>query len=365
MAKLKEIIGNLEQLAHPSLQESYDNSGLIIGNPDIEVTGVIVCLDSTPEVIQEAVERGCNVVIAHHPIIFSGLKKINGKNYIERTVMQAIKNDIAIYAIHTNLDNVSHGVNGEICRQLGITETRVLSPKSGILNKIVVFVPNDHKDKVLDAMFLAGAGCISDYGECSFQLDGTGSFKAGDNSKPFVGEKNVRHYEQEVRVEVIALASKRESILKAAKASHPYEEMAYDVYSLHNLTDDVGSGMIGKLIEPLSSVEFLKLLKNKMKTSVVRHTTLTTDLIHVVAVCGGSGSFLIDDAISNGADILVTADLKYHQFFDADSRIILADIGHYESEQFTIQLLHNRIAEKFTTFATHLSGVNTNPVLYF
>lgn len=365
MTKLAEIIDWLEQFAHPSLQESYDNSGLIVGSPEMEVKGVMVCLDSIPEVIDDAIRTGCNVVMAHHPIIFSGLKKINGKNYIERAIIKAIKNEIAIYAIHTNLDNVSTGVNAEICRRLGLTETSVLSPKSGLLNKIVVFVPLEHKSKVLDAMFNAGAGNISDYDECSFQTEGTGSFRAGANANPFVGEKYTRHHEKEVRLEVIAPTFKNSAIIGAARSVHPYEEMAYDIYNLKNISDNIGSGMIGKLPQSLHPIEFLNLLKNNMKVKVVRHTAFTSDQIRTVAVCGGSGSFLIDDAIRKGADILVTADLKYHQFFDADGRIILADIGHFESEQFTIQLLHDRIAEKFTTFATHLSGVDTNPVLYF
>lgn len=364
MLKLREIISFLEKMAPPALQESYDNSGLITGHADMEISGAVICLDSTPEVIEDAIAKGCNLVIAHHPIIFSGLKKINGKNYIERAIIKAIKHDVAIYAIHTNLDNVIDGVNGEICRRLGLTDKRILSPKSGTLRKIVVFVPEDHKSNVMDAMFSAGAGNISDYSECSFSSPGTGTFKAGENSSPFVGGKGERHHEPEARLEMIFPAYLTNKIVDAARSVHPYEEMAYDIYELANKSVQTGSGMIGRLAEPMDGESFLRFLKQNMNCKVIRHTQFLERPVSTIAVCGGSGSFLIGESISSGADVLVTSDIKYHQFFDADGKIMIADIGHYESEQFTIQLIHNRIAEKFPTFATHLSGV-TNPVLYF
>ncbi len=362
---LKEIIGYLEQLAPPSLQESYDNSGLITGHPEMEISGAIICLDSTEDVIDEAISKKCNLVIAHHPIVFSGLKKITGKNYIERTVIKAIRNEIAIYAIHTNLDNVAMGVNKKIGEKLGLIHTRILEPKAGNLLKMVVFVPVSHEEKLRNAMFEAGAGKIGDYDECSFQVNGNGTFRAGLGTKPFAGEIGKRHSEPEVRIETILPDFLLNSVVASMKSAHPYEEVAYDLFSLKNEWLEVGSGLIGELPEAMEPIAFLKMLKINMKTDCVRHTTLGEKQIRKVALCGGSGSFLLKRAMAEKADILVTADFKYHQFFDAEGRIIIADIGHYESEQFTGELLNDWLRQKFPTFASHLTEVITNPVQYF
>ncbi len=362
---LKEIISHLEQLAPPSLQESYDNSGLITGSPDMEISGAIICLDSTEDVINEAIRKNCNLVIAHHPIIFSGLKKITGKNYIERTIIKAIRNEIAIYAIHTNLDNVTAGVNQKIAEKLGLLHTRILEPKAGNLLKIAVFVPVSHEESVRMAMFEAGAGKIGNYDECSFQVSGTGTFRAGSGSNPFVGQIGERSSEPEVRIETILPDYLLNQVVASMKSVHPYEEVAFDLFPLKNDWSEIGSGLIGELPEAMEPIAFLKMLKINMKTDCVRHTALGEKKIKKVAVCGGSGSFLLPNAMAEKADILVTADFKYHQFFDADGRIIIADIGHYESEQFTGELLNDWLRQKFPTFASHLTEVITNPVQYF
>ena len=362
--QLSEIIKAIEAFAPLSYQESYDNAGLITGNPAQEITGALICLDSIEEVIDEAIREKCNLVIAHHPIIFSGLKKINGKNYVERTIIKAIKNDIAIYAAHTNLDNVQQGVNFKIAEKLGLKNCSVLEPKSGLLKKLVTFCPIDKAAEVRDALFKAGAGKIGNYDECSYNLEGIGTFRAGEGTKPFVGEQNIQHQEPETRIETIFPSQLQSTILKALLTSHPYEEVAYDIYPLENEYKKVGSGLVGELEEPQDELTFLKNLKPLLKTNCVRYTAVTGKKIKKVAVCGGSGSFLIKNAISAGADVFVTADLKYHQFFDAEGKILLADVGHFESEQFTGEIFYDLLIEKFPTFAVRLSKTNTNPVNY-
>ena len=362
--KIKKIINYLETIAPTSYQESYDNAGLIVGNPDMEATGAIICLDSIEAVIDEAIEKGCNLVIAHHPIVFSGLKRFNGRTYIERVVMKAIKNDIAIYASHTNLDNVKVGVNAKICEKIGLKNIQILSPKKGRLKKLYTFVPTAQSDKVRNALFEAGAGQIGNYDEASFNLVGAGTFRANEGANPHVGDIGKRHYEAEVKIEVIFEDYKERKIVSALKKNHPYEEVAYDVVTLDNDDNNVGSGMIGELENPMTEKAFLLHLKNEMNTPVIRHTAFNNKKVKRVAVCGGAGSFLLNKAIGQKADVFVTGDYKYHQFFDADGKIIIADIGHYESEQFTIELFYEFLIKKFSNFAFYLTEVNTNPVKY-
>jgi len=362
---IQDITSFLEKMAPPFLQESYDNAGLITGNSNWECTGIITSLDATEAVVLEAIEKKCNLIVAHHPIIFSGLKKITGKNYVERTIITAIKNDIAIYAIHTNLDNVLQGVNGKIADQLGLINRQVLQPRTGILKKLFTFVPVEHAEKVRSAIFAAGGGHISNYSECSFNTEGSGTFKAGEGSDPFVGEIGKRHTENEIRIEVIFPAWAEKAVYQAMVAAHPYEEVAYDIISLNNTTTFIGSGLVGELPEKTTEAAFLYLIKEKFKLSVIKHTALTGKSVQKVALCGGAGSFLIDAAIGAGADFYISSDIKYHEFFDADCRLVVADIGHYESEQYTIDLLFDILREKFLTFAVLKTSVNTNPVHYF
>ena len=364
MTHLHELIAHLEAFAPPSLQESYDNSGLIVGDPKTEVKGVLIALDCIEAVVDEAISTGCNVIVAHHPIVFSGMKRFNGKNYVERTVMKAIKNDIAIYAIHTNLDNVRLGVNRKIAERLGLSNLRILSPKRGLLRKLVTFVPLAEAETARKALFAAGAGGIGNYDECSFNLTGTGSFRPNEAANPTVGELNIHQRVEEERMEVIFESWKEAAVLAALRKSMTYEEIAYDIYSLENAHQMVGAGMIGELENPVAEQEFLLHVKKSMQTGCVRHTRLTGKMVIKVAICGGSGSFLLNDAKKAGADIFVTADFKYHEFFDAEEALVIADIGHFESEQFTGELIHSLILEKFTTFAVRLTGVNTNPLQY-
>ncbi len=361
---ISDVTSYLESLAPLSLQENYDNAGLITGNSETRVTGVLVCLDSIESVVDEAIALKCNLIIAHHPIIFSGLKKINGNNYIERTIIKAIKNDIAIYAIHTNLDNISEGVNAIFAKKLGLTECKILSPKRGYLKKLVTYVPTEHADLLRKVLFEAGAGEIGNYDHCSFNLEGTGTFRGNADTNPFVGMPEVDHSEAETRIEVIFASYLERKILSALLKNHPYEEVAYDIYVLDNKHQNIGSGMIGILENQQNETDFLRFVKEVMRCGAVKHTALLGKPIKKVAICGGSGSFLLGDAVSAGADIFISSDFKYHQFFDADQKIVIADIGHYESEQFTIELLSAVLTKKFVTFAVHFSKIITNPVNY-
>jgi dinuclear metal center YbgI/SA1388 family protein len=363
--KLSQLTNYLESIAPLAYQEDYDNAGLIVGNPDQEIRQVLISLDCIEAVVDEAIATNCQVIVSHHPIVFKGLKKFNGKTYVERVVEKAIRNDIAIYAIHTNLDSVLTGVNARICEILGVENCRILAPKHGILKKLVTYVPVSHADQVRNALFTAGAGNIGNYSECSFSAEGSGTFKGNEDSDPYVGEPGVRHTEEELRVETVYPANLESKILMALILAHPYEEVAYDLYVLTNQHQQVGSGMVGELDQPVDAEDFLFGLKEKMHAHVIRHTAFTGKQIKKVAVCGGSGSFLLKHAIAAGADIFITADYKYHEFFDAEGKITIADIGHFESEQFTQQLLHEMIQKKFTALPIRLTSVNTNPVRYF
>lgn len=365
MYLIKDIVSVLENLAPPVYSESYDNTGLLCGNREWKCSGALITLDCIEPVIDEAISLGCNLVIAHHPIIFSGLKKITGSNYVERTIIKAIKNDIAIYAIHTNLDNVYHGVNQKICEKLGLINLRILQPKRGTLSKLVTFCPKDKSPEVLEALFAAGAGQIGNYSECSFNLDGAGTFKANESADPYVGEKGKRHYENETRMEVIFESANESLVMTALRNSHPYEEIAYYLTRLENEHQLIGSGMKGEFPNPLDESDFLKLLYDSFRLKVIRHTAFTGVKIKQVAVCGGSGSFLLKSALSSDVQAFITADFKYHQFFDADGKILIADIGHYESEQFTGELIADVLRKNLPTFALHLTKQHTNPVYYY
>ncbi|QCK15839.1 Nif3-like dinuclear metal center hexameric protein [Mangrovivirga cuniculi] len=364
MTKIKDVINYLETWAPPSLQEGYDNSRLIVGNPSDEISNVLITLDCVEEVVEEAIEKGANLIIAHHPIVFKGLKSLTGKNYVERTVIKAIKNDIAIYAIHTNLDNVVTGVNAKLAEKIGLSNLKILQPKNNNLQKLVVFVPESHAEKVLTAMGEAGAGQIGDYKNCSFSVKGTGSFQPTDNANPYIGESGKLEKVEEKRIEVLVPRHLSGNILNAAKNAHPYEEMAYYLNDLSNVNQETGSGMIGTLEEEMDSKEFLLLLKEKLNLKTIRHTNLVNKKVRKIGLCGGAGSFLLSRAKSSGCDIYITGDFKYHEFFDAEDKIIIADIGHYESEVFTKELIKEKLYKKFTNIAFNLSEFNSNPVNY-
>lgn len=363
--KVSEVIQHLENFAPLYYQESYDNAGLITGDSLWECSGIIIALDATEEVIKEAVEKKCNLVVAHHPIVFKGLKKINGKNFVEKAIIAAIKNDIAVYAIHTNLDNVKKGVNKKIADKLNLINLKILQPKEALLKKLVTFVPIDEAEKLRVALFSAGGGHIGNYSECSFNTEGAGTFKPEEGADPFVGEIGRRHQETEVKIEIIFPGYLQDKLIAAMFEAHPYEEVAYDIFQLDNFLSDVGSGLIGELEEEMEENDLLQLIKTSFGLKVIRHTLLTGRKVKKVGVCGGAGSFLIPAALANQADVYITSDIKYHEFFDAEDKMVIADIGHYESEQFTIELLHEILSEKYPNFAVRKTDVITNPVHYF
>lgn len=364
MTTIHDILECLEEIAPLSYQESYDNAGLLTGNSTEKVEGILISLDMTEAIVDEAIERKCNLIIAHHPIIFKGLKKLTGSNYVERTIIKAIKNNIALYAIHTNLDSISTGVNKKICDKLELINTNILAPKEHTFKKLVTFIPQPETEKVMQALFAAGAGKVGNYKECSFQSSGNGTFYPLDQAQPNIGQIGQRENVLENRVEVIFEAPLQNKIVSALLKNHPYEEPAYDVLQLENRNKLVGSGMIGELKAPMDELEYLHLIKKQLNLKVLKHTTLTNKPIKKVAVCGGSGSFLIKNAIAAKADIFITGDVKYHEFFDAENKIIIADVGHYESEVFTKDLIYEKIIDNFSNIAIQLAQSITNPVSF-
>lgn len=364
MTRIKDICTYLETIAPPTLQESYDNATLITGNYSSKVEGVLLTLDCTEEVVQEAIDNNCNLIIAHHPIVFKGLKSFTGKNYVERTVIKAIKNDIAIFACHTNLDNVFNGVNKKICNKLELVNTKVLVPKKDTLKKLEVLVPEENAHSLLQALHNAGAGKIGNYENCSFSTLGTGRFTPVKAANPHIGEINQPEEVKELKIEVLVKNTDIGNVLNALQQNHPYEEVAYFLTSIENTNQEIGSGMIGELSPPVSETDFIQYLKSKMGLKTFKHTPFHKKEIKKIAVCGGSGSFLLNAAKSKNADVFITADFKYHEYFDAENKIVIADIGHYESEVFTKDLFLELITKKFTNIAVRLSEVNTNPIVY-
>lgn len=362
--QLRQITQFIESIAPLEFQESYDNSGLLIGHPDDEISGVLITLDITEDIIDEAISKNANLIIAHHPLIFSGIKKLNNKNDIERCIRKAIKNDLAIYAAHTNLDSVFGGVNSKISEKLELQDCRILAPTPNFLRKLVTFVPCNEAMRVREAIFSAGAGNIGNYDSCSFNTQGTGSFKGNDQANPYVGKKNQLHYEDEIRIETIFPKHIQSRVIQSLLNAHPYEEVAYDIYPLENEYQQFGIGMIGNLKTPISELDFLRNLKDTFHCKVIKHTKLLGKPVQRIAICGGSGSEFLNKAIAQNADVFISGDFKYHQFFDARQKIIIADIGHYESEQFTKEVFYELLTKKFPKFAIHLSDIITNPINY-
>ncbi|MFC2116061.1 Nif3-like dinuclear metal center hexameric protein [Bacteroidota bacterium] len=363
--KVKEIISVIESFAPLSYQEKYDNTGIQTGDPGQEASAALLCIDVTQEVLQEAIRLKANLIISHHPVIFEGLKKLTGSDPVARIIMEAIRKGVTIYSAHTNLDAVHRGVNFKIAHKLGLINPVVLSPAVGQLRKLVFFVPADHATAVREKIFEAGAGHIGEYDMCSFNSPGEGTFRGSAESTPFVGVRGQMNTESELRVETIFPKDRESRILSALIKVHPYEEVAYDIYPLDNVYERAGMGVLGELEKSYSEKDFLDLLKESFGIPVIRHTRFLDKNIKKVALCGGSGSFLLSRAIASGADAFVTGDVKYHPFFDADGRILLADIGHYESEQFTTEIIYDLLLENFPKFAVHLTEVNTNPVNYY
>ncbi len=361
---VQDVINHLEELSPLAYAEDFDNVGLLVGNKNNTVNGILVTLDTLEAVIDEAIEKKCNLIVSFHPIIFKGLKKLTGKTYVERVVMKAIKHDISIYAIHTALDNALQGVNDKICEQIGLINRQILIPQSGTIKKLTTYVPKKNTENLRDELFNAGAGTIGNYDNCSFNVDGIGTFNGNEHSNPVVGERGNTHYEEEMKLTITFAKHLESKILQTLFKTHPYEEVAYEITTLENKNQHIGMGMIGELENPMEEATFLKHLKSKMQTPCVRHSSILGKSIKKVAVLGGSGSFAIQAAKAAKADVFITADLKYHDFFIAENNILLADVGHYESEQYTKNLLVAHLTKKMPNFAIVLSNTNTNPIKY-
>lgn len=363
--KLQHIQDILEEMAPLPYAEDFDNVGLLVGNPNNTCTGILVCHDALESVIEEAVSKKCNLVVCFHPILFSGIKKITGKNYVERAIIKAIKNDIAIYAVHTALDNHPNGVNKIFCDALGLIHTKILVPKTNFIKKLVTYTVPDNSETLRNALFEAGAGKIGNYEDCSFNSKGIGTYLGNEYSNPEIGNRFEFITSEEIKIEVTFEKHLESKIIKALFKNHIYEEVAYELYELTNSHQNIGLGMIGELKEPMPATDFLALVKDTMQCGGIRHSILLEKPIKKVAVLGGSGSFAIKSAIQQGADIFLTADLKYHQFYEAENELIIADIGHFESERYTKNYIVDYLTKKIPNFAINLSEENTNPVKYF
>ncbi len=365
MHTISEVISVIEQIAPLQYQEDYDNSGLQIGNRLVPITGVLLSLDVDERVIDEAINLGANLIICHHPVIFKGIRSITGRNSIEKTIIKAIQNNIAIYVCHTSIDNNSQGVSFVMAQKLNLQNIKPLITQSGQLFKLVTFIPENHLEKVRKAVFEAGAGHIGNYDFCSFSGIGEGSFRALDNTQPFVGVKGEMHFEPEVRFETIFPKHLERMVISALISNHPYEEVAYDIIQLNNQNPSTGAGAIGELIFPEEENVFFQKLKDAFGTSVIRHSKFLGKPIKKIAVCGGSGYSFLNAAKASNADVLVTADIKYHQFSEAEENLIIADIGHYESEQYIMDFFYDILLKNFSKFAVYFTKVNTNPINYF
>ncbi|WP_299387198.1 Nif3-like dinuclear metal center hexameric protein [uncultured Lacinutrix sp.] len=362
---IQDVINHLEDFAPLAYAEDFDNVGLLVGDKNTKLTGVLVTLDTLEAVVDEAIKNNCNLIVSFHPIIFKGLKKLTGKTYVERTVQKAIKNDIAIYAIHTALDNHINGVNDMISEQLGLSNRKILIPQAQTIKKLTTYVPKDEAENLRQALFNSGAGTIGNYSNCSFNIEGVETYKGNENSNPTKGNKENIHFEKETQINVTFAKHLEAKILDTLFKNHSYEEVAYEITTLENKNQNIGMGMVGDLAKPMSETEFFDFLKTKMNTKNIRHSSFLNKPVQRIAVLGGSGSFAIQAAKSAKADVYVTSDLKYHDFFSAESNIILADIGHYESEQYTKNGLVAHLTKKISNFAIVLSTTNTNPVKYF
>ncbi|HEY9113928.1 MAG TPA: Nif3-like dinuclear metal center hexameric protein [Bacteroidales bacterium] len=362
--KIHSIINYLETLAPLSLQEDYDNSGLLIGDQNRDIKKALIALDITEDILAEAIDNNCELIISHHPLIFKAIKKLTGKTLVERIVIKAIQNNIAIYAIHTNLDNTHTGVNAMLGEKLGLIDLKILSPISSGMKKLVTFCPLDNAEKVRKAIFAAGAGHIGKYDCCSYNVSGEGSFRALEGANPFVGKPGKIHFEKEIRIETILPSYLVNQVVAAMVAAHPYEEVAYDIYPLENQNANTGAGMLGMLKKEMTAKNFLLKVKKLLGSPAIRHNYLIDRPVKKIAICGGSGSFLISEAHRAGADIYLTGDLKYHDFFEYKNEMTLADAGHFETEQFTKELLYSILNKKFPTFALQISKINSNPISF-
>lgn len=347
------------------LQEEYDNSGLQIGKYNNEIYGILISLDITEEVINEALEYGDNLILSHHPLIFSQIKKISDKNNLGKIIYKAIENNLAIYSAHTNVDNNFNGINLYISKLLNLKNPEILVPASNYLFKLITFVPESNANKVREAILNEGAGFIGNYDMCSFNTQGTGTFRPLENTNPYLGETYQLNFVNEVRIETIVPKHLLNKVVTTLLANHPYEEVAYDIYPLNNKYSKAGSGIIAELEDYMETIDFFELVKKTFNLKTIKHSKLNKKNIKRIAICGGSGAFLIKEAINKNVDLFLTGEIKYHQYFEAENKIILVEIGHYESENLIKDFFYDFLTKKLSKFAIHKSKIDTNPIKYF
>jgi len=362
--QISNIISFLDGWANPSLAEDYDNVGLLVGRKERDVSRILVSLDTTEEVVEEAKKSGCELIVSHHPILFKGLKRLNGQNYVARTIENALINQIGIFGLHTNLDSIQTGVNAKMASRLALEDIRILKPTEGKLVQLYFYVPFEYKEKVVEAVHKAGAGEIGNYNQCSFSTEGKGRFLPNHKANPSIGKNGILEELSECKIEVILPKFLKNKVLTALIESHPYEEVSYGFVELDNEWQEVGSGMVGNLANPIPKQEFMDLVKRQFNLTTFRYTQSSKEMVEKVALCGGSGFFLLNNAKQANADVFITSDIKYHEFFDAEGKITLMDIGHYESEQFTSELIMEKLSNEFPNIAVLLSKTKTNPVFY-
>ena len=362
MITIDEVVALIETKYPLSWQESYDNCGLQTGNLQATLTGIVISLDCTEQVIDEALANGANLIISHHPVIFSGLKKITGKSDAEKVIIKAIKHDISLYALHTNFDNAPEGVSYQLANILGLNRIKPLQVSQGQLNKLSTYVPVDHADSLRNALFDAGAGGIGNYDSCSFNVAGIGTFRPNQKANPFLGSAGELHQENEIKLEVLVPNHLLGSVTKALFNQHPYEEVAYEIIQLKNEWKELGSGAWGEFDEPKSADQFLNLVKETFGGNI--KFTSKVKQVKRVGICGGTGIFLLKNAFAAQCDAFITSDVKYHQFFDSSKNLMIVDIGHYEAEILALSTIRDFLLQNFSTFAIQLAESHTNPVNY-
>lgn len=362
--KISEITGAIEKYAPLWLQEEWDNAGLQVGDTDREATGAVLCVDATEAIVDEAIDRGVNLVISHHPLLFRGLKRITGRTATERIVAKALKHDIAIYSAHTNMDSAPGGVSWATGRRAGLTAMRTLVPQQGRLMKLAVFVPSAYSNAVSEALWNAGAGRMGNYDRCAYMTDGRGTYRPLPGADPAIGTVGQSHTEAETRIEVVFPTAISGRVVQAMLKAHPYEEPAFDLIPLANDITSAGLGVIGSLKTPMPASEYIAWVKQALGIGAIPYAGDARRMVHRVALCGGAGAEFIGNAIAAGADLYMCGDLKYHDFTTHADSIVLADIGHYESEQCTKEIFYDIIQKNFPNFATYYAEEDKNPISY-
>jgi dinuclear metal center YbgI/SA1388 family protein len=371
MPTIRDIADALEQWAPPGSAQSYDNVGLQVGDASRSVERAVLALDCTPAVVEEAERQGAELIITHHPLLFQPLSAVTTDDYESAVALRLAEAGIALYSAHTNLDAAPGGVSFALAKRLGLTDVGFLDGFDETLYKLATFVPADHFDAVRSALADAGAGRIGDYEACAFAHEGTGFFRPGDAANPHIGTAGGDlESADEVKLEVEVARWDLGGVLGALQDAHPYEEVAYDVYPVQQKNSRAGLGAVGRLASPESLSDFLGRVADRLDAGSLRYAGPDEATVERVAVCGGAGSDFVGQALAAGADAYVTADVKYHEFFEALGpdgvpQLAFIDAGHYETEALTEALLRDWLADRFNDVDWQRTGVRTSPMQTF